>query len=101
MTNLDYLYNPDAAQRFFNFSRFVDKKLGFQIIEHGTILPHRKFNDKGEHGQAGWGGIVDAEGKFIRESHIHTGTGGIYDFPAESLQHSSETVIYLGISFHI
>lgn len=101
MTNLDYLYKPDAAQRFFNFSRFVDKKLGFQVIEHGMILPYKKFNDKGEHGQAGWGGIVDAEGKFIKESHIHTGTGGAYDFPSESLQHSSETAIYLGIFFQI
>ena len=99
MTNLDYLYNPDAAKKFFNFSRFVDKKLGFKIIEHGIILPHRSINDKGEKGQAGWGGIVDAEGKFIKESHIHTGTGGIYDFPSESLQRNSETVIYLGM-FH-
>ena len=99
MTNLDYLYNPDAAKKFFNFSRFVDKKLGFRVIEHGTILPHKDVNDKGDHGQAGWGGIVDADGKFIRESHIHTGTGGIYNFPSESLQHSKETVIYLGM-FH-
>ncbi|MBQ3443225.1 MAG: DUF563 domain-containing protein [Selenomonadaceae bacterium] len=101
MTNLDYLYKPEAAKRFFNFSRFVNKKLGFQIIEHGTILPHRDKNYKGERGQVGFGGIVDAEGRFIRESHIHTGTGGAYEPPLESIQHSSETVIYLGISFHI
>lgn len=99
MTNLDYLYNPNAAKKFFNFNRLVDRELGFRVIEHGTILPQRMFNDKGERGQVGFGGIVDAEGRFIKESHIHTGTGGAY-IP-ESMEYSSKTVIYIGITFHI
>ena len=46
MINLDYLYNPDAAKNILNKNYFVDKKLGFKIIEKGTILPHRN--------QEGW-----------------------------------------------
>ena len=42
VTNLDYLYNKAAAaQDVFNKNRFIDKKLHFRIIEHGTILPHK------------------------------------------------------------
>ena len=68
MTNFDYLYNPAAAKPLFDKNYFVDKKLGFQVIEHGTILPHE---DNGLGGLKGaLGGIVDSEGKFFGNSFV-------------------------------
>ena len=101
MTNLDYLYNPDAAKDAFNKNYFLDKKLGFQIIENGMILPYSDTRDDGKKNFVGFGGIVYKNGEFIRESFIHVGTGGAYIPPPESIQHSSETVIYFGISYRI
>ena len=43
MVNVDYLYNPDDIKDTLDKNHFVDKKLGFQIIEHGIILPHKKI----------------------------------------------------------
>ena len=62
MVNIDYLYNPAAAKPRFAKDYFVDKKLGFQVIENGTILPHRYTGDDGKRGIHGYGGIVDGEG---------------------------------------
>ena len=68
MTNLDYLYNPAAAKPYFDKNHFVDKKLGFQIIENGTVLTYK---DDGRGGLMGaLGGIVDSEGKFIGSSYV-------------------------------
>lgn len=43
MTNLDYLYNPEAARKSFGKNHFADKKLHFRIIERGTVLPHKNM----------------------------------------------------------
>ena len=68
MVNLDYLYNPEAAKPLFDKNYFVDKKLGFQVIENGTILPYK---DDGLGGLAGaLGGISDHTGKFIKSSFV-------------------------------
>lgn len=100
MTNLDYLYNPDAAKNSFNKNYFVDKKLGFTVIEHGTILPYKKVIDgKVTKDYWGFGGIIDSNNKFIGSSHVVNGAGSCYTPPPESIQHSSETVVYLGM-FH-
>ncbi len=48
MTNIDHLYNKDAAQKFFGKNYFVDKKLHFQITERGTILPHKHLYINGQ-----------------------------------------------------
>ena len=93
MINFDYLYNPDAAKESFGRDYFLDKKLGFRIIENGTVLPHKRVIKP----IWGLGGIVDSEGNFIRESSLHYGTGGAYTPPPQDIRHSSETVIYLGI----
>ena len=44
MLNLDYLYNPNsnAAKRARTKNFLVDKKLGFSVIENGTILPKKQ-----------------------------------------------------------
>ncbi len=96
MTNLDYLYNKEAVKLFFNIERFVDDKLGYQIIEQGTILPHEKIID-GQRTKDGWGygGIIDKNNKGIASSLVHLGAGSFY-IP-EEVQHNSETVIYLGM----
>ena len=68
MTNLDYLYNPAAAKPHFAKDYFVDKKLGFQVIENGTILTYK---DNGLGGLVGaLGGIVDSDGKFSGSSYV-------------------------------
>lgn len=82
MVNLDYLYNPAAAKPHFDKNYFVDKKLGFQVIEHGTILPYKKTIE-GRTTPDGWGfgGIVDSKGEFIKSSHVVCGAGSIYAPP--------------------
>ena len=82
MINLDYLYNPAAAKDAFNKNCFLDKKLGFQIIENGTILPYETIIN-GQYSKDGWGfgGIVDDKGKFVRSSHVYSGAGEAYTPP--------------------
>ena len=82
MVNLDYLYNPEGAKKFFNKNYFLDKKLGFQVIENGTILPYKHFIDgKTTADWWGYGGIIDGNGEYIKNSHVHSGAGGIYNPP--------------------
>ena len=99
MINLDYLYNSDAARLPLERNYFLDKKLGFQVIEHGTVLPQRDniINGKWTHGK---GGIVDSNGEYIKESFAIPGLGlGAYTPPPESIQHSTETVIYFDMLY--
>ncbi|MBO4780264.1 MAG: glycosyltransferase family 61 protein, partial [Selenomonadaceae bacterium] len=100
MVNFEYLYNPAAARDSFKLDYFLDKKLGFQVIEHGTILPHKKFTRPNGTWHFGLGGIVDTNGKYISGSEMHRGTGGAY-VPPESIKQSSETVIYLGMFYRV
>ena len=67
MVNLDYLYNPAAAKPIFDKNHFVDKKLGFQVIERGTIIPHKNVSDNGKW-TWGKGGIINSNGEFIKDS---------------------------------
>jgi len=99
MTNLDYLYDKATVKSQFDVDHFSDKSLGFSIIERGTILPHNHIGDDGKWTWLGIGGIVDNNGKYVRESFIHMGVGGAYT--PKSVEQSSKTVIYLGISYHI
>ena len=69
MINLDYLYNPEIAKSHFDKNYFVDKKLGFSVIENGTILPHKDVYVDGKW-TWGKGGIIDSNGKFIKDSHV-------------------------------
>lgn len=104
MINLDYLYNPAAAKKAFERNYFVDKKLGFSVIENGTILPHKRLPTAKELKRRIWGagGIADSKGEFVKSSSVVDGTGEIYTLsPAESICHSSETVIYLGLFFPV
>ena len=99
MVNLDYLYNPEAAKPYFNKDYFLDKKLGFQVIEKGIILPQKDniIDGRWTHGK---GGIVDSKGEYFAESFAIPGLSrGIYTPPPESIQHSSETVIYFDMLY--
>ncbi|MBQ6758522.1 MAG: hypothetical protein IJP42_05480 [Selenomonadaceae bacterium] len=69
MVNLDYLYNPDAAKPHLGKDFFIDKKLGFQVIENGTIFPYKAVQGS----IWGIGGIFDSEGKFISSSFLREG----------------------------
>lgn len=81
MVNLDYLYNPEAAKALFGKSYFVDKKLGFQVIKQGTILPHKDVIQNGKW-TFGKGGVVDRTGKFILGSAARKGVlDGAYTPP--------------------
>lgn len=66
MVNIDYLYNPEAVKERFKKNYFIDKKLGFRVIENGTVLPHKDsiIDGKWTHGK---GGIVDSNGEYIKE----------------------------------
>lgn len=97
MTNLDYLYNPAAAKDLVGKNHFVDRKLHFQIIEHGTILPHKHLYINGNW-IYGFGGIVDRRGEFIKSSFVRYGDGDAYT-PTEDIKHSNATVIYLGLFY--
>ena len=97
--NLDHLYNKDAVADFFGKNHFLDKKLHFQIIERGTLLPHRELIINGKW-TWGVGGIVDRKGEFIKSSFVHYGIGGAYT-PSEEIQRSPATVIYLGMFFDV
>ncbi|MBD3879739.1 MAG: hypothetical protein SR1Q5_08715 [Quinella sp. 1Q5] len=94
MVNIDYLYNPATVKEAFSKDYFLNIKLNFQVIEYGTILPHKivKIPDKWHWGL---GGIVDNKGNYVKSSSLHPGLGGTYT--PESIQHISETVIYLGM----
>lgn len=83
MINLDYLYNPDAAKPYFNKNYFIDKKLGFQVIENGTILPHKRITDTDNVRRRIWGagGIVDGNGEFVKNSFVVNGIGELYTPP--------------------
>jgi len=81
LANLDYLYNPDAAKAHFSVNYVSAKKLGFQVIEHGTILPHKDVIQNGQW-TFGKGGIVDSKGKFFPGSAARNGVlNGSYTPP--------------------
>ena len=82
MTNLNYLYNPDAVKDIFHKNYFVDKKLGFRVIERGIVLPHKTISVTDRRRRAwGAGGIVDSEGEYIRETHVAASVGEPYTPP--------------------
>ena len=97
MTNLNGLCNPDAAQKIFNRNYFSDKKLGFEVIEGGTILPHKvnpgKFN-------WGKGGIVDASGEYVSNTFIVNTNSPAYA-PPQPVRRENKTVIYLGMFYPV
>lgn len=68
----DYLNEKSIKDlnRHVSVSHAMDKKLSYQIIEHGTILPEKSF-----HGKM-LGGVVDLSSSYIEESAFHEGLGG-------------------------
>ena len=99
MTNIEYLYNKDDAQKIFAKNYFVDKKLHFQIIERGTILPHKHMYVNGQW-TWGFGGIVDSKNKFVKSSFVGNDGGEAYT-PTEEIRYSPATVIYLGLFYPV
>ncbi|MBQ9441574.1 MAG: glycosyltransferase family 61 protein [Selenomonadaceae bacterium] len=95
MTNYDSLYKKNYYGEKLFENHFSKKELGFQIIENGTILPYKPLENS-----VGLGGIVDAEGNFIKESFIHRGAGNSYT-PDRKVKYSPKTVIYLGMLVHV
>ncbi len=95
MINCDGLYNRENYEKVDGVNYFSDRKLHFRIIENGTILPHKQLPDT-----VGFGGIVDGRGNFIEESFIHPEAGHAYT-PAEKIEQSPLTVIYLGMLVQI
>lgn len=82
MVNLDYLYNPEESKKLFAKNFFVDKKLGFQVIKNGTILPHT-FRIKGlAPVRGGFGGIIDSNNKHVIGSLVRYGEGTGYTPPS-------------------
>ena len=99
MTNLDYLYNKDAALDVFNKNHFMDKKLHFKIIERGTVLPHKHLYVNGQW-TWGFGGIVDERNEFVKDSFVNSGAGEAYT-PTEEIIHSPATAVYIGLFYPV
>lgn len=99
MTNLDYLYNKDATKGIFDKNRFIDKKLHFRIIEHGTVIPHKHMYVNGQW-TWGFGGIVDSKNNFVKGSAVGEGGGAVYT-PTEEIKHNPATVIYIGLFYPV
>ena len=99
MTNLDYLYNKEAAKRAFVENYFVGKKMSFQTIENGMILPHKDVIVDGVW-TWGSGGVVDSAGVFIAGSSVKSDVGKNYTPPPDEIHYQHETVIYIGLFYH-
>ena len=72
MDNTNYLYSPDKVKERLDKNYFLDKKLGFNVIEHGTILPHKDTNGKFS---GALGGVVYSNGKFVTNSYVYEPSG--------------------------
>lgn len=100
MTNFNCLYNPAAAKNNFARDFFLDKELGFSVIEDGLILPHKDAPPRGLLGALG--GIVDATGTYVKSSFVkRSKIGRSYPAAPESIKHSDETVVYFGFYYPI
>ena len=97
MIHLDYLYNEQNVKKIFDDNYSVDKKLGFSVIDRGTVLTHEVPSKGFSWGRAG---IINSNGEFIKSSFVHCCVGNGYT-PSESIQHSSETVIYMGMFYYV
>ena len=98
MINYDGLYNKDFyGDELKPKNHFSDKKLHFRIVENGTILPHTALSGNWTWG---FGGIVDSKNNFVTGSFVSNGCGGAYT-PNEKIQTVPETVVYLGMFFHV
>ncbi len=94
MPNLDYLYNKDdAVKDYFGKNYFADRKLGFQTIPHGIIIPHTKTEETDY-----WGisGVID------EQRRLHKGLNTMQDVtftmsPDTKIKQSPKTVVYLGL----
>lgn len=99
MVNYDYMYNKEFYGDSLYKNHFHNKKLHFQIIEKGTVLPHKKIDIDGKFNW-GFGGIVDEQNNFIESSSLARGTTAAYT-PTEEIQYSDETVIYFSMFFNV
>ena len=95
MTNLDYLYNPDAAKGYFGHNFFVDKNLNFRIIPHATTLPFVNITVNGT--ALGFGGLVDKRGEFVKGGSF---CSTAYT-PNEDPQRVPKTVVYMGMLHNV
>lgn len=99
MTNLDYLCNPSAAKKHFDRNCFVDKQLGFKVVERGAIVPFVPVVENGRR-ILEFGGVVDGNGRFIQSSVGRFGANDLYT-PTEKIDYVPATVIYLGLFYPI
>lgn len=99
MINYEGLYRRETYEKAFSANPLFDKELHFRVIENGTILPH-KFLNMEKTKNWGVGGIVDAEGKFVKESFVVTNRGEAY-IPESEIPHFDTTVIYLTMYFPV
>ncbi len=100
MTNTDNLYDKDAAKDILGKNYFVDKDLGFRVIERGAIVPYVLTPSTGGNYVWEFGGIVDSKGRFIKSSVGKFGKEDTYALTDE-IPRVKATVIYLGMFYLI
>ena len=105
-TTYDFLYNKEQYTKGLRTNQFLDKKLGYRIIEDCFILPYTSVNE---------GGIFDSAGNYVKGSSWREGGGwleledrdnsetnlaeltSLQGMSISEANHRSETVIYIGI----
>ena len=98
MVNYDGLYNKEYFGDKLVENRLSERRLNFQIVEKGTILPFRYIDINGR--LMAMGGVLDSFGNFIENTSVHEGIGGSYN-TGEKISERPETVIFLGTFNHV
>ena len=91
MVNYDGLYNKNFYGDKLNEDHFSTQKLHFRIIENATVLPFKLIPET-----AGFGGIVDEKGNYIKTSFFNASAGDAYT-PNEKVTEFLTPAIYLGM----
>lgn len=92
MVNYEGLLDKKRFSAEIEATHKVEKELGFKVYSNSTILPCVEL----QNGESG-GGIIDANGNFIKESTVHNGSHVSYHVDSNEIQYSDETVIYFGM----
>lgn len=103
----DYIEECEAKKKHIYWSKTPCEKideLSVTIIDDGICLPRIKNEITGSLPWMGYGGVINSDGEWVKESgvyrcHGEIVYGGKYDYSEGNLIASAETVIYMGPFF--
>lgn len=92
--NFDFLYDKEYYGEKLYTEHFTNKKLSYQEINNGIILPYIKERVTYPY----YYGLIDGDGRFFTNSVLHNQLGiKAYSFDSSEIKKSSSKVIYLGV----